>query len=173
MLRPLIKDKRGDIFQLPYLIVLVLVLGLLGLFIGYISWNVTEAYKDIDAINNTSYAKQANENFGNAVPSIVDTFVLLFFLGATIGLMVAAVRTNFSVVIMGLFLILLILAIFIASGAANIYQGFAQDSSLSVFSDRLTFTNILFSRYTPLIITLIGAALLIIMYGKSGSNISI
>jgi hypothetical protein len=34
-------------------------------------------------------------------------------------------------------------------------------------------TNILFSKYTPLIFTVIGAIVLIFMYGKSGGDISI
>lgn len=170
-LRSLIKDKKGDVFQLTFLVVLLLVIAMIGLIVGFISWKITGAYQDFSPINNSDTARQANTNFHNQTPYIIDGLIFFFFLGGTIGLLVAAVRTNFSVGIIGLFFILMLLSVFIAAEGANIYQGFAQDPTISPFSDTLTFTNILFSKYTPLIITIIGALLMIIMYGKSGGSI--
>lgn len=171
-MRPLLNDKRGDIFQLPYLIILILVIASIGLLIGYLSWKITDAYKNMDQIQASETASKYNERLNELTPSVVDWMVFFFFLFGTVALMVAAVRTSFSIVIIGLFIFLFVIAIFIASGAVNIYQGFAQSDTLSIFSGKLTFTNILFSKYMPLIIVLIGAVILIIMYGKSGSNIN-
>lgn len=172
-MRSLIKNRKGDLFQLPYLVVLLLVIALVGLLVGFMSWKVTEFYKGVQGVNESAMAKTANERIGDLSPNIVDWMVLFFFIFGTTGLLVAAVRTNFSIVVMGLFIFLLLLSVFIAAQSANIYHGFSEDSTLKPFSSRLTFTNILFSKYTPLIVVLIGAVILIIMYGKSGSNIQI
>lgn len=172
-MRSLIKNKRGSFFELPYLIVLLLVIALLGLLFGYMSWKITGAYDGLQQINDTPLAKSVNSNFNQTIPSIVDTFVFLFFLGAIIALLVAAVRTNFSIVVLGLFFLLFLISIFIASGAANIYQGFAGDTNLQEFSVNLVFTAIVFSKWTPLIMVLIGATILLIMYGKSGGSVPI
>lgn len=168
-----IRDKRGDIAQLPLLVVLLLVIALVGLIVGFIAYKITDAWKSTPDINNSVLAKNANENFHETIPTITDTAVLIAFLGFTIALCVAAVRTNFNIVVLGLFFILLLLSVFIAAGAANIYHGFAASTEIEGFSVKLVFSQILFSKYTPLIIVLIGAVLLIIMYGKSGSNIPI
>lgn len=172
-LRLLVKDKRGDVFQLTYLIVLLLVIAIIGLIIGFVSWKITGAFQENAQIQNSTYANQVNTNFHNQTPYIIDGLIFFFFLGGTIGLLVAAVRTNFSIVIIGLFFIMMLISIFIAAEGANIYQGFAQNPTISPFSDTLTFTNILFSKYTPMLITIIGALLMMIMYGKSGGSIGI
>lgn len=167
------KDKRGDIFQLPYLIVLILAIAIIGLIIGFLAWKITQAYGDMQQIQDVETARLANEKIGAITPNVIDWTILFFFLFGTMGLVIGAVRTNFSIIMVGLFIILLLLSIYIASQSANIYQGLAQDPTIQPFSQQLTFTNILFSKFTPMIIVIIGGFLLIVMYGKSGGSIPV
>ena len=64
-----------------------------------------------------------------------------------------------------------IIAVLIAAGLVDIYQGLAQEDELSDYSSNLTLTNIIFSRFTPLIICVLGFIIIMIMYGKSGGDI--
>ncbi len=59
----------------------------------------------------------------------------------------------------------------VAAGMVNMYQGLAQTPSVIDIGESLTFTGFLFSKYLPLIITVISAFVMLIMYGKSGSEI--
>lgn len=163
--------KRGGIFSLTYLIAFIFVVAVLALFFFKLSWEVTGAYKDIDGFNDTVYAKDINSRVQNMSPMVHDYLILFLFLGSVIGLMVSAVRTDFSAVVIGLFILLMIITIFISSGLVNIYQGFANAEGLSDISGKMTFTNILFSKYLPLMIMVISAFILMIMYGKTGGSI--
>lgn len=170
-MRSIVKDKKGDVFQIIFLFAFITVVAILGLFFGFLSWQITGAYADLEQINNTDAARESNDQIHNAAPLVDDTFVLFFFLFGVISLLVAAARTEFNVIVIGLFIILLLLAAFLASIETNIYRGLADDPAISDYSSRLTFKNILFSKYMPLIIVLIGMIVLLIMYGKAGGNI--
>lgn len=167
------KDKRGDVLSMIALLVILLIIAVLGLFFFFLSWTFTDEIDKTGVLDSQANAVTVNNKLTNWIPNINDETVLFFFLAMTIGLVVAAVRTNFNPVIIFIFLLLLLVAVFIAAQSANIYRGFADEAVLSAYSSKLTFTNILFSKFTPLIIVLIGAVLLVIMYGKSGSNISV
>ncbi|KKN19471.1 hypothetical protein LCGC14_0945430 [marine sediment metagenome] len=172
-MRSLIKDNRGDVLQLFTMIVLMLVIALLGLFLLFFSWKFTGELQNNEMIQSNENAKYVNNLLHLQIPNINEEANFFFFLAMTIGLVVSAVKTNFNPVIIFIFILLLFLAIFLAAQSANIYRAFADDPVMEEYSQKLTFTNIIFSKYTPLIITLLGAVLLIIMYGKSGSNIPV
>ena len=59
----------------------------------------------------------------------------------------------------------------ISAGMVNMYQGFAQQSSIIDVSGNLVLTNFIFSKYLPLIISVISALVMLFMYGKSGQDI--
>lgn len=168
-----IKNKRGDVLQLFTMIVILLVVSLLGLFMMFMSWKFTGELQKNEMIEANANAKYTNDLLHLQIPYINDETNLFFFLAMTIGLVLAAVRTDFNPVVIFIFILLLFLAIFLAAQSTNMYRAFADDPVMLEYSSKLTFTNVLFSKYTPLIITLIGAMLIIIMYGKSGSNISV
>lgn len=166
----MITGKRG-VFDIIYLLIILFGIALIGLLVYKLSDGITGEYAQMQEINDTPYAREANLNIRNIAPYVTDYFVFFFFLGMVIALMVAAVRTDFSPVVVGLFILLLIITILISSGLVNLYRGFADSDDLSDVASRLTFTNIIFSRYTPLIITILSAMILAVMWGKSGSRI--
>lgn len=172
-MRGIFENKKGDVLSLIPLMVILLIIAILGLFFFYVAWKFTTELDSTGVLDSNENAKSVNSNLTHWIPDINDETVLFFFLAMTIGLVIAAVRTNFNPVVIFIFMLLLIVAIFLAAQSTNIYRGFADEPAISDYSSKLTFTNVLFSRFTPLIITLIGAVLIIIMYGKSGSNISV
>ena len=167
------KSKKGDIFQIFFVLIILLIMGILGLLIGKLSYSVTEAYK-APALHLNDSATNANANQlvqTMAVP-IMDFYIFFFFLGANVGLIIAAIRVKYSPTIMFLFILLMLIEILVASGFVNIYQGFHDEPSLSPIPQQFTLTNLLFNKYTPLIFTVIGAVVLIFMYSKSGGDIT-
>jgi len=169
-----IKEKKGDIFQIIFVLIILLIIAIMALLTGKLSLEITKAYQLPGLhLNDSSAGVQANQLIQDMTPPLLDFFVFFFFLGSNVGLIVSAIRTKYSPTIIFLFIMLLIIEILIASGFVNIYQGFHDEPSLQPIPQQMPLTNILFSKYTPLIFTVIGAIVLIFMYGKSGGDISI
>jgi hypothetical protein len=161
------KTKKGDIFQITFVIIIVLVMAILGLLVGKLSHEVTEQYKNpIFGLNNTDKGMQSNQLIQTMSIPLMDFFIFFFFLGANIGLIVSAIKTKYSPTIIFLFILLLLIEILLASGVVNLYQGFSGEDSLAPVPSQMVLTNLLLSKYFPLIITVMGAIVLIFMYSK-------
>jgi len=165
-------NKRADVFQLTLLLVLLFVVAIIGILFLTLAMKVNTFYRDAHLIqSDNSTADRANQIMTTTTPNTTDELMMLLFLGGTIGIVLSAVKTNYSPITIFLFIILLFIDLFIAAGFVNIYSAFASTPPLSEYSSTQYFTNIIFSRYTPLIWWVIGLLTLIIMYGKSGSDI--
>ena len=164
-----IKSKKADIFQIVFLLCIVIVMAIMGLLVGILSYHITEQYKS-PILSNSPTGVKANTQIQQMSIPIMDFFIFFFFLGSNIGLIISAIRTKYSPTIMFLFIMLLLIEILIASGMVNIYQGFHNEPSLAPVSSSFYLTNMLLSKYFPLIISVIGAVVLIFMYSKSGEQ---
>lgn len=164
-------NKKGDVIQILYLLI-ILFLGAVFFLLCYgMSSRINTAVSEITP--NDTIAYEVNEVITENTPTIFDTFIFFLFLGGIIGLMVAAVRTDFSAGIIFIFILIAFMTVLVASGLVNIYRGFTDAPGLAEISGRLTLTNIVFSRYTPLIICVLAGIILLLMYGKSGGDIPI
>lgn len=163
-----LKNKKGDLFQIIFVLIILLIIAILGLLVGKLSYEITDAYKDpLLGIANNSAASESNQLIQDMTPPLLDFFVFFFFLGSNVGLVVGAIRTKYSKSMLFLFILVLLIEILAASGFVNIYQGFQNEPSLSPIPEQMNLTNIIFSKYTPLIFSVIGAIVLIFMYGKN------
>jgi len=166
-------NKKGDIFQLTFVIVILFIVAIVGLLFLHLSTKVAQSYEDMGLLDNTAIGKQANDMILETGPKTTDYMIFMLFIGAIVGLLISASRTSFSPGIFFFFVLLLIITIFVASGMVNIYSGFANSPELIETSSQLKLTNYVFSRYTPLILTAIGGLILLILWGKQGSDIPI
>lgn len=164
-------NKKGDIFQIIFFLILLLIISIVGILFYALTDKVGDAWDDSELLEEGSIAKESSDIIQANAPAVTDEFVFFMFLGMIIALIIAAVKTNFSPTVIFLFIIVLIIAVFIAAGFTNLYQGFAQGDDLAEYSANLTLTNIVWSRFTPLFICILGGIILIIMYGKSGGDI--
>ena len=170
-LRPIIKQKKGDIFQVLFMIAILLVTAITGLICLVITTRINDFWDSSGLLNETQTGIDAIDTMQETAPRTTDYTILFLFLGMNIGILIAAVRTNFSPVIIFMFILLTLIAIIFAAGSVNIYQGLAQQKEIIDVSARLTFTNFIFSKYFPLVISMICAFVLLVMYGKSGQEI--
>lgn len=167
---PVIRQKKGDIFQVLFMIVLVFAVAVVGLITLVLTTNINNFWDDSGLLNDTAVGTKAINKLQDDTPKTTDYAVFLLFVGMNIGLLVGAVRTNFSPVIIILFIFLTLIAIMAAAGVVNMYQGLAQQSTVLPISQQLTLTNFLFSKYFPLVISMICAMIMIVMWGKSGGE---
>lgn len=170
-MRAFVSQKKGDIFQVLFMIVLVFGVAVVGLLVYVMTHNVNQFWDESGLLNQTAVGEQAIDTLQDTAPKTTDYAIFFLFLGMNIGVLVAAVRTNFSATVIFLFILLTLLAIMVAAGVVNMYQGLAQQPSIIDISNDLTLTNFIFSRYMPLVISIICGLVMLVMYGKSGADI--
>lgn len=170
-LKPIVKQKNGAIFQIIFMIAIILATAIVGLITLVITTRVNDFWDDSGLLNQTQTGLDAIDTLQDTAPKTTDYTILFLFLGMNIGILIAAVRTNFSPMIIFMFILLTLIAIIFAAGSVNIYQGLAQQKDIIDVSVTQTFTNFIFSKYFPLIISMICAFVLLVMYGRSGSDI--
>jgi len=164
-------NKKADVFQLLVLLIILFVSAIVGIIFLGLSTNISNFWVESGMLNDTETGLYANQIIQASGPLATDYMIFFLFLGGTIGLIVSAVRTNFSPTIIFLFIMLLIISIFVASGLVNIYSGFANTPALQEAGDQMVLTGFVFSKYTPLMIGIIGIIVMLIMWGKSGGDI--
>ena len=164
-------NKKGDIFNILFLLIILLIAAIVGLLMLTLSSKVLTFYEDTGLLNNTAIGQQAVDKLQLYGPTYTDYMIFFLFIGSTVGICISAIRTNFTPTIMFLFILMMFFDIFVAAGIVNIYQGFAQMPTLADIANQLTLTNFIFSRYTPLIVAILCALLMLLMWGKTSSDI--
>ena len=170
-LTPIIKDKRGDVFQIFVILIICLVVAISGLLFLVMTNEVLDTWDNVALLENNTIATETIDVIEDVAPKTTDYAVLFVFLGLNIGVIISAVRTRFSPTLIFLFILMTFISILIAAGMVNMYQGMAHTDAAIESAEQLTFANLIFSKYTPLIMCIISALVLIIMYGKSGADI--
>jgi len=166
-----LKQKKGDVFQITIVLIIIFVVALIGFITLTLTTRVNTFWDDSGMLNDTVVGMKAIDTLQDTAPRTTDYAILFLFLGMNIGVVISAVRTNFTPVTIMLFIFLTLISIIVAAGMVNMYQGLAQTPTVSDIGESLTFTGFLFSKYLPLLITVISAFVMLIMYGKSGGDI--
>jgi len=105
------KLKKGDIFQIFFILIILIVMAILGLIVGKLGYEFTNAYKMPELhLNDSTNGIQANQLIQDMSVPIMDFFIFFFFLGSNIGLMIAAIRVKYSPTIIFLFILLMLIA---------------------------------------------------------------
>lgn len=170
-MRNIIKDKKGNVFSIIFLLLILFIVAIIGLLVMSFSSKVTQSYENTGLFANYTIANNANEKIQETIPYTTDYAVFFLFIGGIVGISISGIKTNFSPTVMFIFFLMTILAIFFAAGLVNIYQGFAQTAALSEFGSQLTLTNVVFSRFTPLITLVLCGFVMLLMWGKTGGDI--
>ena len=130
MIRKLIEQKKGDVFQVLFLIVLIFAVAVVGLLCLVLTLRVNEFWDESGLLNETEAGTAAIETMTETAPRTTDYAIFFLFLGMNIGVIIAAVRTNFSAAVIFLFILLTLIAIMMSAGMVNMYQGLAQQPSI-------------------------------------------
>lgn len=164
-------NRKGDGFQMLVGLILIFIVAITGLLFYVLTKRVNDYWDSSGLLNSTQTGIQAINNIQDTAPRSTDYAIFFMFLGVNIGVVIGAVRTNFSYTMLIFFVFLMLISIMIAAGFVNMYQGLAQQPSIIDASGQLHLTNFLFSKYLPLIISVLSALVMLIMYGKGGNDI--
>jgi len=158
-------------FQIVIVLVIIFVLAIVGFLTLTLTTRVNGFWDSSGLLNDTEVGTHAIDQLQDTAPRTTDYAIFLAFLGMHIGVIISAVRTKFSAVTIVLFIFLTMISIMIAAGMVNMYQGMAQTPSVVDIGESLGLTGFIFSKYLPLVITILSALTMIIMYGKQGADI--
>ena len=165
-------NKKGDVFQILIVWILLIVIAIAGFLLLVMSYRVNEFWATNTALMpENSTAAQVNASLQQSGYRTTDYAIFFFFLGLNIGVIIAATRTNFSAILIFMFILLVFIEIMVAAGFVNMYQGLAHEESVADIGQKLTLTNFIFSKYTPLLLSGIALIVIVIMFGKSGGDI--
>lgn len=164
-------NKKGDVFQVMFLLVLVSAVAFVGLLCLVLTTHINDFWDESGLLNESTTATESINTMQRLAPQTTDYTIFFLFIGLTLGTMIAAVRTNFSPVTLLLFIFLTFIAILEAAGFVNMYRGLADVSEVLPISEQLHWTNFIFSKYLPLTTCILCALVLLIMFSKSGGDI--
>jgi hypothetical protein len=164
-------NKKGDISQLPVVLIILIIAAIVGFLCLTMASRVNTYFLGSGLMPENSTAQHATQVINENAPYTTDYMIFFLFLGSNLALIIGAVRTKFSPTIIFFFILLLIITIFIAAGFVNIYQGLTDVAGFTDIHNKLTLTNFIFSKYLPLIMTVVGILIMIVMWGKSGGEI--
>lgn len=164
-------NKKGDLFQIFVVLIILVIAAIVGLLCLTLTTKVNNFWEDSGMLNSTIAGQNAINIIQDTAPKTTDYTILFLFIGLDIGLIISAVRTNFSPIVIVLFIFLTLIAIMVAAGFVNMYQGLAHSPGVEEIAGQLTFTNFIFSKYLPLIVCILSAFVMLIMYGKTGDQI--
>lgn len=164
-------NRKGDVFQLLFVLIIVFIATVVGLLFWGLTSKVLDAYQNTPAMQASPIAAQTNALLQETGPKTTDYMIFFLFLFSNVGILLSASRTRFSPTVIFLFIILTLITIFVAAGFVNIYQGFAQADALSSAASQLSLTNFVFSKYTPLFMSVMSGLIMFLMWSRSGGEI--
>jgi len=160
----ILKNKRGDLTGVLYLIVMVAGFAFFLLIVGYISTTINEELKDkLNSSNeDVNAAFDASINVSNQTLSAI---WYIMFGGLLLGLIITAWYMPTNPVFVPVFIILLVIAVIVGVAMSNAYEKLYAVEPLEEIATTQTSINFIMSNlpYVALVIGIIG---LIITFAK-------
>lgn len=168
------KGKKGSIQDLALIIAIVLFLGIVVL----VGFKVVSEFNDeiqsssaVAEFDTGSHARDATATLVTDYSGIIDNVSLLLVVGLCLVSLMLAVAVRIHPVFIPFYFIGLLILIFVAGAASNIYQEMAATTQLATQADQLIFISHILE-YLPFIIGIFGIILMVVMY-KSYKNAQI
>lgn len=159
--RNFIKDKKGSITDLIMIIGIALFFGMI-ILIGFkvqSEFNTKiQTMGDID-----TYGKTASTTLTGHYTGALDNSFLVLVIGLAIIALILAALVRIHPIFIAFYFIALVLIIFLAGVASNIYTEMASNAQLATQANQLVMVHHVMT-YLPLIIGIFGTVLMIIMY---------
>ena len=162
-------NKKGSVLDIPVAIALlfslVITLMVINLFWDNISPKLTDEFGDTDEV--VSMLGSADTTFG--MFDMIFMSALIF--GVFVMLILVSITIDASPIYIPIYLIVLIVTVIISAIISNTYDEFIASASISDVASSYPMANVVFTNL-PLIVTCLGAILIIITYIKiRGANV--
>ena len=154
-------NKKGSVLDLIFIMGIMLSMGVLILIVFMVVSNMNDVFQTKDILPDTS--KTASQQITDIYPGTIDNMFMFSMLVLALGSIILAVLVRFHPIFIVLFFISLIFIIFISGVMSNIYQDMAASEGLIAYANQLDMITTGLT-YLPLIITVIGTILMVVMY---------
>lgn len=158
----LIKNKRGSVFDIFIIIIVLAGLGVCLLFGNMLTHTINNQLST--QINNT----QVNTTLTsvNAAMDTTDLFFLFIFAGLIAAMFISAFLIEVNPVFAPIFLILIFISVLVAIPISNFYEQLSTSPALAATAAKYPIQNLIFSQL-PMIVFIIGIVAAITSYAKS------
>lgn len=169
-MRSIIKSRRGDASSIIVITVFLLVFALIALVgVTFVKPILTEVLVS-EEIQGNSNAVSAITTLKDNASGFIDYAFIFIFVGLILGLFVTAYFTDANPIFIVIYIIMMIIAVFLASQFSNLWYDVSTDPNLETYANELPMTKRILSGYFPLIMLVVAIIGMIILYGKSQSG---
>jgi len=128
-----LKNRRGSIIDIAFLLIGILGLGILLLIIGYVFPQITGQIKATEGIGNDTGAVAALD-YTDSLMGRLDGIFLIIYIGLAISVLITSFFIDSSPIIIPIYIIALLLMVGFAVIAENIYSAFSESATFATVS---------------------------------------
>jgi len=161
-------NKKGDLSSLFILLVVVFALAITAIIFSKVFLMITSELKDNDKFSDNTKATIIKVE-DNTIP-LLDLLIFMSLIGLMLAIIISCIYLDVPPAITILFIIGLIVAIFLAGMAANVFSEIIAEPELATTAAQFSYTNLILGSHFPVIILVIGTITIIILYGKTKSR---
>ena len=161
-------NKRGDFTTIMILVALVLGLAIGSIIFYKVFYEITEELQAVEEFselsNSTITTAQAQ------APKLLDFFVFFTLVAFFIGLIISSIYIDVNPAVIIIFIVAMIIAVILAGQMSNVFDEFVSGGELTTdvtVAESFPLTTMVLGKYFPVIILIIGAVVIVILYGKS------
>lgn len=157
---------KSNVFMILIFIAFVVVAGIILTIVGTLSDNITTELIESDILDSSSGNESLQEIKSSIIP-IHDNMYLWFFFGLIISLIVVAVFTDYHPVTIGIFLFIILFAIFLTMQGANIMDDLKTETDSELKTGKgFSLRDAVSGKVMPSLIFIFSILALIIIYSK-------
>ena len=164
------KFKKGDASSFLIAIILMIVFAIVAVFLSWLLKDMFGGMLNDSDINSNAGANTTISTLDLYRPVFFDNYVAWFILGSVFALFIGSIFLDYHPVWFVVFLLVTLMATFLAIQEANIYDEFRADSDLGSIVTEHSLSNALLGQYFPVLVFFTGIVAMIILYGKKNSG---
>ena len=164
-MKSLLQNRKGDFQSLIIGIIVVFGLALGAILFSKVFLAVTDELKQQEGFSNTTI--QTIEGVENKTIPLLDFLIFFSLVSIIIGLIIASIYIDVHPALTVVFIIGLIISVFLAGIFANVFDDFKSEPEISSTASQFSFTNLILGKQFPIILSVVGIIIIIILYGKS------
>lgn len=157
----LTRNKKGSITDLIFIVTGVFGMALLAIIVAYVSSSINTEIQGIGAFNFA--AKEASSSMADGFPTVINAGIIFVFFALVIVSLVLAAMIPVHPIFIVFYIFEYLIIVWLTGGIANAYQAVIESSVFAAQRSSFFLTEFLF-RYSPIIIGIVGIALMIITY---------
>ena len=170
MLKPLLKDKRGQFLSILLVVVTIVIIGIIIFFFNHMNAKI---YDSLDKYlegktkyNNTEAQQTAEKLSGLETSRMWDWVFFAIFIGLVIQMLFFSFASKTNVAFFWIFVIMGIIILIVGVSLSNIWQDTVAQAEFATTIARFPITNAILGTYFPTIIVGVLFLGIIILFGK-------